>query len=141
MTLASTILKYVHVIIGLLLNAVNLVLKDGRFDLPSTSVTTAPSHAIMFNRFAVYLSTKLKLCFITINKTKHLKQAKMWGDYHKLRTSSSFKAEWQKFLDNAVKQQPSVAFYQFVTHKVFKELIKMEFSVSVHAEKIKHWSH
>ena len=99
------------------------MLKDERFDLPSTSATTAriiaeelilwlkdPSHTIMFNQFAVYLSAELKLCFTT-NKTKHLKQAKMWGEYHKLRTSSSFKAEWQKFLGNATKKQPSVAFY------------------------------
>lgn len=59
----------------------------------------------------------------------------MWGEYHKLRTSSSFKAEWQKFLDKAVKQQRSVAFYQFVTHELFKELIKMEFIVDSKKDK------
>ena len=137
-------LKRLLVIIGLLLKAVNLVLEDRRFELPSTSATAArniaeelilwqkdPGHAnvLVFNQFATYLSAKLKLCFVTTHKTKHLKQAKMWGEYHKLRTSAGFKAEWQKFLDKAVKQQPSVAFYQFVTHELFKELIKMEFTV------------
>ena len=131
-------------VIGLLRKAVNLVLQDQRFKLPSTSATAAhniaeelilwqedPGHANVhvFNQFATYLSAKLKLCFVTTYKTKHLKQAKIWGECHKLRTSANFKAEWQKFLDKAVKQQPSVAFYQFVTHKLFKELIKMEFTM------------
>ena len=127
-----------------MLKAVNLVLQDQRFKLPWTSATAArniaeelilwqkdPGHANVhvFNQFATYLSAKLKLCFVTTHKTKHLKQAKMWGEYHKLKTSANFKAEWQKFLDKAVKQQPSIAFYQFVTHELFKELVKMEFTM------------
>ena len=136
------------VLIGLLLEAVNLALKDRRFELPSTSATVArsiaeelilwqkdPGHAHVFNQFAAYLSAKLKLCFVTTHKSKHLKQAKMWGEYHKLRTSASFKAEWENFLDKATKQQPSVAFYQFVTHELFKELIKMEFTVDTEKDK------
>ena len=61
-----------------------------RFELPSTSATAAHSIAEelilwqkdphVFNQFAAYLSAKLKLCFVTIHKSKHLKQAKMWGD-------------------------------------------------------------
>jgi len=62
----------------------------------------------------------------------------MWGGYRNFRTSSSFKVEWQKFLVNAIKR---LVFYQFVTHEVFKKLIKMEFSVSVHGEKDRHWAH
>ena len=47
----------------------------------------------------------------------------MWGEYHKLRTSPEFKAEWHKFLEKSVvNQQPTVAFYQHVTHELFKAL-------------------
>jgi len=56
----------------------------------------------------------------------------MWGEYHKLRTSPEFKVEWHKFLETAVvKQKPTVAFYQYVTHELFKELVKLEFTVNI----------
>jgi len=85
----------------------------------------------LFNQFSANVTAKLKLCFVTTQKSKRLKQAKMWGEYHKLRTSPEFKAEWHKFLETSVmKQQPMVAFYQYVTHELFKELIKLEFTVN-----------
>jgi len=120
---------------------VNSVLDDERFRLPSPSAAAAcciandlvlwqKEHTSVFDQFATTISSKLKLCFTRTKKSKHLKQAKMWGEYHKLRTSPEFKAEWHKFLEKSVsKQQPTVAFHQNVTHQLFKELIKLEFTV------------
>lgn len=54
----------------------------------------------------------------------------MWGEYHKLRTSDSFKKEWTTFLKNSVQVELSAAFYQYVTHEVFKELIKSNHPVN-----------
>jgi len=72
------------------------------------------------------LTAKFKLCFSTTQKTKQLKQAKMWGEYHQLRTSSSFSKEWENFLEKSMTEKQSVAFYQYVSHEVFKELIKLQ---------------
>ena len=44
--------------------------------------------------FARVLEEELKTCFITTHRTKHLKQEKMWGEYHKLRTSKDFAIKW-----------------------------------------------
>ena len=122
---------------GLLLRATRSVLTDGRFRLPSPSSEAArksaeiliewiedPGHRKVFDQFAVNLAIKFKSCFIKTQKTKHLKQAEMWGAYHKLRTSSSFSKDWGDFLEKSMKEKAPVAFYQYVSHEVFKELIK-----------------
>lgn len=51
----------------------------------------------------------------------------MWGMYHQLRTSAKFKGEWKKFLLSSVKMTSSPCFCQYVTHEIFKELIKLEY--------------
>ena len=55
----------------------------------------------------------------------------MWGLYHKLRTSPSFKAQWTIFGMKAIGKNPPVGFYQFVTHEIFKQMIKEEFPVNI----------
>lgn len=55
----------------------------------------------------------------------------MQGLYHKLCTSASFKAQWNTFGIQSIGKSLPVGFYQYVTHEVFKELIKQEFPVSI----------
>lgn len=50
----------------------------------------------------------------------------MWGKYHQLCTSSVFKLEWKKFLEALIKIS-NVHFFQHLTHKVFSELVSLEF--------------
>jgi len=97
------LLSVYSVLLGLLLQAVRSVLTDGRFRLPSPSAEAArktaealvawledAEHKKLFDQFAASLIAKFKLCFSTTQKTKRLKQAKMWGEYHQLRSSPSF---------------------------------------------------
>ena len=79
--------------------------------------------------FSVQITTQLRTCFVQ-TKTHQLKKAKMWGLYHKLRTSTSFKAQWNTFGVQSIGKSLPVGFYQYVTHEVFKQLIKEEFPVN-----------
>ena len=74
-------------------------------------------------KFSIYLTTELRKCFITTHKTNCLKQSKMWGEYHKLRTSEKFQQEWKEFLEVSTG-------VQHVTHEMFKNLIKLECPIS-----------
>ena len=77
-------------------------------------------------RFANALEETLKTCFITIHRTKKLKQEKMWGQYHHLRTSEKFLSDWKKFLSEVTEIIPSAAFIQHVTHEFFKQMTDIE---------------
>ena len=60
--------------------------------------------------------------------TARLRQEKMWGHYHCLRTSSQFLVLWENFL-SIINEPASPAFIQHITHHVFKQLIKIEFEI------------
>ena len=79
--------------------------------------------------FNVEITTQLRTCFVQ-NKTHQLKKAKMWGLYYKLRTSASFKAQWNTFGVQYIGKSLPVGFCQYVTHEVFKQLIKEELPVN-----------
>ena len=90
-----------------------------------------PAHFELLTKFATGLTASLKTCFQHNHSSVRLKKEKMWGLYHQLRTSKDFKEEWSQFLKKSVRHQASPAFFQFVTHTVFKELITLEYPVSV----------
>ena len=50
--------------------------------------------------------------------------------YHELRTSTKFKDGWNKFLLNLIGEKASPAFYQHVSHIVFRALIEFEYPLS-----------
>ena len=61
------------------------------------------------------------------------KKRKDVGEYHKLHTSSDFKLEWKKLLEVTIKTI-SVHFYQHITHKIFLELLYLEFPLEVETD-------
>ena len=70
--------------------------------------------------------SSLESCFQACrSRSKHIKSEKVWGHYHVLRTSSSYKELWNQILASS----GNPTFYQFVTHEIFKELLKREFPV------------
>lgn len=81
------------------------------------------THMSVTEKFSIYLTTELRKCFITTHKTNCLKQSKMWGEYHKLRTSEKFQQEWKEFLEVSTG-------VQHVTHEMFKNLIKLDRPIS-----------
>ena len=124
----------------LLVIAVKSVLTDRKFQLSSPQAITAlksakdlvklwnsePQKHQPTTDFAQYLVDQLKTCFQTKAKSMHLKKERMWGKYHQLRTSSAFKLEWKKFLGASIRVS-NIYFFQHLTHKVFTELINLEF--------------
>ena len=83
-----------------------------------------------FSTFATNLVSSLESCFQACrSRSKQIKSEKVWGHYHVLCTSSSYKELWNQILARSG-NTPSPTFYQFVTHELFKELLKREFPVS-----------
>ena len=136
--------------IHLLNVAVKSVLSDGRFALASPQAAASIKIASALNElwgdqphkhqsskiFALYLVTQLKTCFQSKVKSLHLRRERMWGMYHQLRTSDTFRCKWNKFLESSVCVSSSPCFCQYVTNEVFKELIKLEFPLLSVAEDI-----
>ncbi len=59
-----------------------------------------------------------------------LNRHKLWGLYHKLRTSDEFFKLWTDFLQSSITvTDPSHFFYQYVSNYVLKELIKLDHPV------------
>ena len=54
----------------------------------------------------------------------------MWGHYHQLRSSEAFRLDCIKFVRESVKRTSSPVFFQYVTHELFKCLIKEEYPVA-----------
>lgn len=126
--------------IGFLTTAVETILSEPRFQFDTPAARRAFKLATIFLEasmdkrkesivnFARMLEKELKTCFITTHRTNNLKQEKMWGEYHKLRTSEGFATKWQSFLNNldATEVTPCAAFIQHITHEVFKKIIQVE---------------
>ena len=132
----------------LMVNAINSALKDERFKLASPKAVEAlkmasalilwtgdPSNKRELDTFSINLTSKLRACLVE-NRTKQLKQAKMWGLFHKLRTSTSFKKEWETFGLKSLGKIVPVGLYQFITLEIFKGCIKEEYPVSKEGESL-----
>ena len=81
------------------------------------------------------LAVRLGACFASKWSTLQLKKEKMWGAYHRLRTADSFVSDWS-VSGKSVQCKAFPAFYQYITHHIFKTLIKTAYPVrvSVHDE-------
>ena len=79
--------------------------------------------------FSEELVRELKGCFYR-GQSFRLRKEKMCGLYHELRTSSKFKDGWNKFLLNLIGEKAPPAFYQHVSHIVFRALIELEYPLS-----------
>ena len=126
--------------------AVESILKEPRFMLENEAAKTVyhlacvfleskNAHQASIIRFTNALEEKLKTCFTTTHRTKKLKQEKMWGQYHQLRTSQQFILDWKEFLSEITEIVPSAAFSQHVTHEVFKQMITSQFLPTTAASK------
>ena len=55
------------------------------------------------------------------------KRQRMWGLFHKTRTSPPFTAVWDRLLSETLGRQASPIFYQYVTDVLFKEQVKQQY--------------
>ena len=123
----------------LLLRAVNAVTLDDGFKIPSTEAENAVKAACSFLSwqkdnieeailFANQVTTMLKGCF-TAHRSTQARKEKMWEEYHKVRTSTKFREMWGHFIGKSLCVAASPTFYQFITDRMFDELIKSEFKI------------
>ena len=112
---------------------------DSSFKLPSDtnkiclemahnlhSILGHPDSTVL--EFAGWLISKLKHILDNSGSQHKINREKMWTQFHHLRTDTIFRQKWEKFLQNE-KMLPEPAFYQHVTDKVFKKLIKQQWLV------------
>ena len=123
--------------------AVASVLQDEGFQVESLHSQTALKTARFLSEwckdeknkpklhnFSHILVTRLKACFASKHKTFQLKRERMWGAYHRLRSSETFHKDWKDFVDESVGLKGYPVLYQFVTHIIFKKLIKAQYPLS-----------
>ena len=57
-------------------------------------------------------------------KSFRVQDEMMWRHYHELRVSDTFKKDWDTFLEQTIDHTASPTFYQFISHRLFQEVIK-----------------
>ena len=119
------------------LKAVKMVLTEDDFKVPSESARQAVRTATVlvdwatenddnmkfFTDFFSSLVAKFSKCFLSRRSMKTREEV-MWREYHKLRVSDTFRKVWVEFLRQTIGQPASPTFFQFVSHRIFKELVK-----------------
>ena len=130
----------------LLRTAVQMVLKDVGFDIPSEPARRARAlgekylewcqedkNERDFQLFSEDLVKDVEACFTSLPTAK-ARRERMWERYFKYRSSSEFTHKWKDHL-SAVEESPSPLFYQFITDVIMEHLIRKHFPVtSEHVE-------
>lgn len=119
------------------LKAVKKVMTEEDFKVPSETakravrtatylvewITESDANMKVFTDFFSGLVAKFEKCFVSRRSMK-VREEVMWREYHVLRVSDAFREDWEKFLQLTIGQAASPTFFQFVSHEVFKELVK-----------------
>lgn len=87
-----------------------------------------PNYTEKFTIFATKLVANLRTCFVNQQTGKQEMEA-MWGSYHQLRSSSTFRELWGTFVQESIGRAPTPTFYQHITHNIFKVLVKRRFQL------------
>ena len=138
------------------MEALRCLLEDEGFQLPTTPAISALKTAKDLHRwattgdnaglhvFTTKLVATLKKC-IDISSVQACQQArreKMWSKYHEVRTSETFRSMWHEFLGTAIQSQSIPLFWQYISDKAFRALVKKAFkpqqSGDASAEEITH---
>ena len=138
------------------MEALQCFLEDEGFQLPTTPAILALKTGKELYRwattgdnaqlhvFTTKLVAMLEKC-IDIRSAQACQQARreqMWSKYHEVRNSESFQSMWHEFLGTAIQSQSIPLFWQYISDKVFRTLVKKAFkpkqSDDVSAEEITH---
>lgn len=85
-----------------------------------------PNYTRKFSTFAIELIKQLNTCFVK-RRSRKTEREIMWGGFHQLRSSATFKDLWVIFVQEVTGTTPSPIFYQHVTQHVFELLVKQKF--------------
>ena len=137
-TLSIIIIKSNYYCTGCLVSAINCMLQDSAFSLDTERVREGLDAAkktkawILHNRkegqfFEQQLTKFLKKCFSSGVSTNAAREM-VWGHYHKLRSSPAFRSLWKILLTLVgCSTTDDPIFMQYITHHIFKQLLKEEF--------------
>ena len=118
------------------------MLTDDGFQVPSPSARKSlgttkrllawcddPSNASILSSFAEELVALQKTCFeASSSQSDNTHREKLWSWFHRLRSCTSYKTFWSRFLQNRECEADPI-FYQYVSDSVFKELVKKHYPV------------
>lgn len=133
-----------------LLDIVKEMTCDDGFKIPSPSAAAALKTATSLltwsgsniankracSEFADLLNTQLQAAFKSTAIKFKTKRCKMWGRYHTIRSSDDFHSLWASFLRESPKCDASPIFYQYITDKFFRKLIKFHFPIEDNTESV-----
>ena len=85
-----------------------------------------PQYRAEFCSFARDMIKSLNACLVNMYSGKEEREV-VWGCFHQLRCSDSFRYAWINFVNKATKTKPSALFYQRVTEHLFNALIEVKF--------------
>ncbi len=124
-----------------LLTIVKMVLEDEGFSVPSPEAARSlkaasdliswckeEANVELFSTFSRWLINDLETCFKPYRSMQR-RVERMWEEYHQLRTTKAFRHEWDKFLEASVGEKQLPTLYQYLTHRMFKELIKNKYAI------------
>ena len=83
-----------------------------------------------FQGFAAQIIDSLSNCLPLAKSMKKIHRERMWGNFHQLRTSSTFCELWQEFTSEATGRRGSPLFYQRLTDVLFKNILEYIYNVS-----------
>ena len=127
----------------MLLQAVQEVMSDEGFQLPSPLAAAAlqtskcvlswsrdPNNHHIFKAFANSLHAKLHKAFEVSARKFQRRREKIWGSYHSIRCSDDFVDSWKRFLAKAFCETATPIFYQHITDRIFRKMMKVAFPVA-----------
>ena len=124
----------------MLLQAVQEVMSDEGFQLPSPLAAAAskcvlswsrdPNNHHIFEAFANSLHAKLHKAFEVPARKFQRRREKMWGSYYSIRCSDDFVDSWKRFLAKAFCETATPIFYQHITDRIFRKMMKVAFPVA-----------
>ncbi len=92
-------------------------------------ITGSDTNMEIFTNFFSSITAKFEECFVS-RKSMKMQEELMWRKYHELRVSDTFRDDWDKFLRVTIGQAASPAFFQFVSHRIFKDLVKQKHQIT-----------
>ncbi len=79
--------------------------------------------------FVDELMAQLEKCFQHLTSRSQAQREKMWAAYHQMRTASTFKSAWVRFLAASTTEAASPILYHHITEINFKQLVVKHFPI------------
>lgn len=118
-----------------------LILVDDGFKVPSPQAREALEAATRlldwskreegkkkFYLFSKWLTVKLNACFDEPPRSWRARAEKMWKQFHQLRVSDTFEAEWDGLFHAALGMKALPTVYQYVSRQLMKALLEKQYA-------------